>query len=136
VKVIIAGSRSYEDEGKDCDVLVRSAMEMYADAFGEPPKEVVSGNAIGIDQAGERWADANKIPVTTFIPDWQSFGKSAGPRRNRSMAKYADALVAIWDGKSRGTKNMIDEAETAGLAVLIINTDPDASRAPTSKDET
>ena len=47
------------------------------------------------------------------------FGRSAGPLRNATMANYADALIALWDNKSRGTKNMIDVANKLGLRVSI-----------------
>jgi hypothetical protein len=35
------------------------------------------------------------------------------------MASMADALIAVWDGKSRGTKNMIETAEKMGLRVYV-----------------
>ena len=38
---------------------------------------------------------------------------------NKQMADYADALVAIWDGKSRGTKHMIDLARMQSLEVFV-----------------
>lgn len=59
------------------------------------------------------------IPVKRFPADWDRHGRAAGPIRNCQMAQYADALIAIWDGKSRGTKNMIDEMNKCGKPVLI-----------------
>ena len=44
----------------------------------------------------------------------------AGPLRNEKMARVADALIAFWDGKSRGTKNMIDLANMKGISVRIV----------------
>jgi hypothetical protein len=72
--------------------------------------EIVSGAARGIDSLGERWAEyrPDPIPVKQFPADWDTHGKAAGPIRNRAMADYADALLVVWDGKSRGTKNMLD----------------------------
>jgi hypothetical protein len=49
------------------------------------------------------------------------YGKSAGPIRNRAMAEYAGALIAIWDGSSRGTLNMIETAKKLELKVFIYN---------------
>ena len=43
-----------------------------------------------------------------FIPDWDKDGRSAGYKRNAEMAEYADALIAVWDGDSKGTKHMIE----------------------------
>lgn len=82
--------------------------------------EVVSGACKkGVDQLGEGWAKRKGIPVKRFPADWNQYGRRAGPLRNREMARYADALIAIWDGKSRGTRSMIDEALREGLEVYV-----------------
>ncbi len=81
--------------------------------------EIVSGTCKGVDQLGEEWAGRKGIPVKRFPADWNQYGRRAGPLRNREMAKYADALIAIWDGESRGTKNMIDEALREKLEVYV-----------------
>jgi hypothetical protein len=54
-----------------------------------------------------------------FPADWDRFGRSAGPKRNKQMAEYGDALIAVWDGESRGTKTMIEFARERGLQVYI-----------------
>lgn len=100
MKVIIAGSRKVEDYR-----LVVQAMERC----GYEVTEVVCGMATGVDRLGEQWARANDISVTEMPADWNRHGRSAGPIRNRQMAEYADAAVIIWDGKSRGSRNMINE---------------------------
>src|SRR5271154_6817028 len=68
--------------------------------------EVVSGGATGIDSDGEEFARTHNISLKRFPADWNKYGNSAGPRRNKQMADYADALLLIWDGKSRGSANM------------------------------
>lgn len=88
-------------------------------ACGWQISEVVSGGASGVDALGERWGHENMLPVTRFPADWGKHGNAAGPIRNREMASYAHALVAIWDGKSRGTSNMIDEARRRNLTVVV-----------------
>lgn len=70
--------------------------------------EIVSGSARGVDKEGEVYAATKSISVKRFPAEWNKYGKSAGMIRNTEMAKYADCLVAIWDGKSRGTKHMIE----------------------------
>ena len=100
MKVIIAGSRNLENY-----LLVAQAMQRC----GYNVTEVVSGCATGVDTLGERWARTNNIPVKEMPANWNRDGKAAGPIRNREMAKYADAAVIVWDGKSAGTRNMIDE---------------------------
>jgi hypothetical protein len=83
--------------------------------------EVVSGGAKGADYLGERFAKENEIQIKKFPANWNLHGKSAGPIRNKQMAEYADALICFWDGESRGTKNMIDEATLRGLEIHIFN---------------
>lgn len=100
MKVIIAGSRKVEDYK-----LVVQAMERC----GYEVTEVVCGMATGIDTLGYRWAQCFNKPIKEMPADWNRHGRSAGPIRNRQMAEYADAAVIIWDGKSRGSRNMINE---------------------------
>lgn len=77
----------------------------------------------GADYWGEQWAIHHGIPVKPFPADWDRFGKGAGPIRNAQMAKYADALLAIWNGSSSGTGNMIECARDVGLRIWVFRTD-------------
>lgn len=81
--------------------------------------EIVSGGAKGADALGEKYAKEKGYKLKRFIAEWDKYGKKAGILRNHEMAIYADALLAYWDGQSRGTKNMIDEARTNGLKVGV-----------------
>ena len=110
MKVIIAGSRTISD---------RESVEAAIKASGFEITEVVCGMARGVDTEGFNWAKDNNIPVKEFHADWEKYGRAAGPIRNKQMAEYADALIAFWDGKSRGTKHMIDLAKRANLKVRI-----------------
>lgn len=69
---------------------------------------------------GERYARERGFQLRRFPADWEQHGKSAGHIRNAKMADNADALIAFWDGESKGTKNMIDNARRKGLAVRVI----------------
>lgn len=69
----------------------------------------------GADLLGKKWAILNGVPIKNFPADWDKYGKAAGPIRNAQMAEYADYLIAFWDGKSRGTKNMIETMINLGL---------------------
>jgi hypothetical protein len=84
---------------------------------------VISGTAYGADRAGEKWAEQRNIEVIKFPAEWDKYGLSAGPRRNREMAENADALVAIWDGLSRGTESMIHAAKKRKLRMMVYRTD-------------
>jgi hypothetical protein len=123
MKVIIAGSRRIGLVQKG-SVLVQGRLDALltrlVHAAGFEVSEVVSGGAKGVDTAGELWAALNGISVKRFIPDWDGHaGKRAGLVRNCRMAEYADALIAVWDGQSRGTAHMIEEARRRGLKVHV-----------------
>ncbi len=112
LKVIIAGSR---------DVTNLFVVEKAVELSGYKPTEVVSGTARGVDRLGEEWARQRGIPVKAFPADWGRLGKSAGYLRNVEMSEYADALLAVWDGKSKGTKHMIDIMSRAKKPVYVYN---------------
>ena len=88
---------------------------------------IVSGAARGADQLGEQYAKLVGYEVSKFPADWDGLGKRAGYVRNDEMAKYAmensnyGVLIAFWDGKSKGTKHMIDLAEKNGLELHIVS---------------
>lgn len=110
MKVIIAGSRDIKDWESVYEAVFRSKFVIT---------EVVSGAARGVDQYGELWGEAHNIPVKKFPADWNHYGKKAGSLRNAEMAKYADALIAVWNGKSKGTFNMIYTMVTENKPVYI-----------------
>jgi hypothetical protein len=118
MKVIIAGGREVTDYS-----LVVEAMEMADLMLGIIPGEVVSGKARGADSLGEMWAIANGIQVKPFPAHWRdadgTYYPRAGMMRNSDMAGYADALVALWDGYSSGTADMIKKARKRGLLVWV-----------------
>lgn len=113
MRVIIAGSR----EGVSYEEVVKSILIC---PLRSQITEVVSGFATrGVDLHGERWAQANRLPIKRFPAQWTRFGKSAGLIRNVEMAHYADGLIAIWNGISSGTKHMIETARKKGLIVYV-----------------
>ena len=82
--------------------------------------QLVSGHANGVDKIGEKWARLNGIDVISFPANWYTLGRSAGVKRNIEMGNYADSLIAIWDGKSRGTNHMIDYMTKLGKPVRVV----------------
>jgi len=113
MKVIIAGGRNFRDYDKlreSCDNILVNQKEV----------EIVSGTAVGADTLGERYAQEKDYEVKKFPAQWDLYGKSAGYKRNQQMAEYADGLIAFWDGKSKGTKHMIDIANKMGLKVRVV----------------
>ena len=115
MKVIIAGSRGFSDFSllfSKCEEILENQIDI----------EIVSGTAKGADKLGEHYASLKGHSVIQFPADWDKHGKAAGYVRNKEMAEYSDALIAFWDGESKGTKHMIDLAQTKGLKIHVINT--------------
>lgn len=117
IKLIIAGGRDFTDRQR-----------MYGELFhlyqeGKLPEdfELVCGMARGADlTAYDLLKNATK--VHKFYADWNGpYGKGAGFARNRDMARFADILVAFWDGESRGTKHMIETMQGLQKPVHIIS---------------
>ena len=115
MKTIIAGSRGIHDYSLVVDAIEKSGFSIT---------EVVSGGALGPDTLGELWGHRNDIPVKRFPAQWSQYGKAAGLLRNREMAEYADAAIVVWDGESRGSRNMIAEARKRGLKVYVHREEP------------
>lgn len=113
--LIIAGSRGFPRDQ------VLAALE----ACPFPVTEVVSGAARGPDTYGAEWAHKHRVPVRYVHAAWQEHGRAAGPIRNAQMVDYAaaveeSALVAFWDGQSRGTADVMERARRAGLPILVV----------------
>lgn len=110
MRVIIAGSRSINDIGHINEAIQKSQFQI---------EEVVSGTCKGPDLLGEMWAWFSGIPIKQFPANWGIHGKKAGMLRNVEMAEYADALIAVWDGESKGTANMIKQMKTRNKPFYI-----------------
>lgn len=114
MKVIIAGTRTIKDAA-----LLEKAIEESGFAI----THVIHGGAKGVDTLAAQWASAKRIPTSVYLADWTGYGKAAGPIRNGDMLKEADALVAVWNGESPGTANMIRQAMNAGLRTYVSRID-------------
>lgn len=114
MKLIIAGGRDFEDYQSlcsNCDHL----LQYYSNI------EIVSGTAGGADRLGEKYAKDRGHKLKQFPADWGQFGKAAGHIRNSQMADYSTHLIAFWNGKSKGTGDMISKARKQDLKVRVIN---------------
>lgn len=113
MKVIVAGSRAGVVYAQ-----VVAAIELSG--WQDQITEVVCGGCRGVDNMGRLWTQGREtIRVVLFQAQWEQYGRAAGPIRNRRMAEYADALVAVWDGRSRGTKNMIETMRELSKPVFV-----------------
>jgi len=117
MNIIIAGGRDFLDLDK-----AKSEFFKYVEERGLKISDVtiVSGKARGADTCGANIALEYKINLIQKPADWDTWGKSAGYRRNTEMADISHGLLAFWDGKSKGTKHMIDIATKANLIVEVV----------------
>lgn len=120
--LIVAGGREVRFPRSD---------DLVAEAFDELPwrddvTEIIHGGAKGIDAAAGRYFSGWK-PISVVHANWELYGKCAGPIRNKTMAAMGNSLLAIWDGKSKGTANMIKCARDAGIPVHVYRYTNDAS---------
>jgi len=113
MKTIIAGSRDIIDYN-----LLLTAIDLAKDNDIHVT-EVVCGMAWGADMLGRRYAILNNLPLHDFPADWETHGNRAGYLRNIEMSENADSLIALWDGASKGTHNMIDIADEKGLKKIV-----------------
>lgn len=112
MRVAIVGSRNIENEEKVYQLLCR-----YIPAN---TTEIVSGGATGIDTLAEIYAEKNNLHLTVFKPDYKSFGKRAPLVRNEEIIRYAQYVLAFWDGSSHGTAHTVATCVTLGVPVKVI----------------
>ena len=106
MKVAVVGSRS----------ILKTDIGMYI-SDGD---EIVSGGAVGIDSCAAEYAKRNGLKLTVFLPQYERYGRAAPIVRNKKIVDYADKVIALWDGKSKGTLSVIKYAEKVGKPCAII----------------
>lgn len=116
-RIIVCGGKEFNDAE-----LLQNTLDSIIPDFDFV--EIISGHAKGADSLAEEYAETHGIKCTVFPADWKRYGRGAGPVRNKQMLLYAletsTLVVAFWNGKSRGTKNMITQAQKAGVDVRIV----------------
>ena len=110
-------------EGKSVRVAVIGSRNIKAIDLSkylpEGTDELVSGGARGVDTVAREYARSAGLPITEFLPEYDKYGKGAPLVRNVSIIEYADIVLAFWDGKSRGTRFVIDKCKKLGKEVRI-----------------
>lgn len=98
MRVAVIGSRGLE-------------IENIGDYLPENTTEIVSGGAKGVDRCARDYALKNNLKYTEFLPHYSEYGKVAPLKRNIEIICYSDMILAFWDGKSRGTKFVIENCK-------------------------
>lgn len=112
MRLVVAGSRDIDNR-----VAVQTILNNFL--ARHDVDEIMTGGARGVDDMAHRFAEERGIDNYVVKADWEEHGRAAGPIRNEKMAKMGDALLAIWDGKSSGTRSMIDNALNHSLDVTV-----------------
>lgn len=116
MKLIVAGGRDFIDT----QMMITVLMDLVEKGKIDPNPELVCGMARGADILAFRlWKSAN-MQIHVFPAEWDTYGKSAGFRRNKEMGEFADAAVCFWDGKSKGTKHMIAIMQRLNKPVYVV----------------
>ena len=118
VKLIIAGGRDFTDY-----VLLRKSFLEFVGRNQSKNVTIISGMARGADLLALAIADEFKLKVIEMPADWNPNGvynRGAGYKRNVDMSREATHLLAMHDGKSKGTGHMIDIARKAELHVKVV----------------
>lgn len=116
IKLIVAGTRTFTDYQ-----YVKDKIEdlLESKSLSSKEIEIITGGSRGVDTLAERWSRENNVTCTVIKAEWKRHGKKAGPMRNQVMAEIGDILLAFWDGKSRGTKDMIVKAKGKKIDIYI-----------------
>jgi hypothetical protein len=118
----VTGGRDYTDKKVVFDTLDQLVFEYFDDHCRSDQVVLIVGGARGADKLAEAWAKANDYEVKLFEPDWNKYGKAAGPLRNIDMINEGfDFLVSFPGG--RGTIHMTTESLKAGRIVYRVRED-------------
>lgn len=112
-KLIVAGSRGFNDYG----LLSKTLFSLAETTYKDVAVSIVSGMARGADALASDFARQHGVTLYEFPADWNAYGKRAGFLRNEAMGRFADGLLAFWDGESNGTRHMISFMENQSKPV-------------------
>lgn len=106
MKLAIVGSRQVEIN--------------MADYVSGDVEEIVSGGAKGVDGCAAEYAKEKGLRLTEFLPEYEKYGRAAPIVRNRAIVDYADEVLAVWDGCSKGTLSVIRYCEKVGKPCRVV----------------
>ncbi len=114
IKIAIIGSRDYDDF-EHVEIIMQELCNKFQDDL-----VIVSGGARGIDKKAEEVSELLEIDFHCYRAKWKKYGKKAGIIRNEKLINHSDAVIAFWDGESKGTLNSIKYAQKNEMPILII----------------
>lgn len=115
MRITIGGCRDFEDY----EVFSKFVSECIEKIKPCDKIIILSGHCKGTDLMAERYAAEMGYEVEIHNADWKKYGRAAGPKRNAEMIQNSHALIAFWDCKSKGTKNLVDTAKKKNIPVYV-----------------
>lgn len=112
----VSGSRCWTDYA-----LIKRILDFYREHH--EVELVVHGGAEGADSLCQRYADENGIPCQVVRPDYATHGRRAPLVRNGDIVESGEALIAFWDGESRGTMDAMHKALNLRRTVYLVRVD-------------
>lgn len=112
MRILVCGSRHFQDYD-----LLKEVLDAYSITC------IIEGEARGADTLARLYGERHGIPVSRFPADWKTYGRAAGPIRNTQMLREGkpELVIAFRGPNSRGTQDMINQAEKANVPVRIID---------------
>lgn len=120
MKIAIVGKRKVEFSKRRFIRLMDNALRLFLDRY-ENEIEILTGCAGGVDKYARFYAKLKGYPLKVYDADWDKYGLAAGPIRNDEMLREADGVIAVWDGKSKGTADSVERAHRRGIPLVIIS---------------
>ena len=112
IKIAVVGSREYKDLAQVTENLFL-LQEHLKGRF-----KVITGGARGVDQTAMQWCASNKTEVEVIAPRDPN-NKLDYLFRNVEILTKADIILIFWDGKSRGTKFVLDYARHRNKGIRL-----------------
>lgn len=85
----------------------------------EETAEILSGGAKGVDACARAYALNHGIRLTEYLPEYKRYGRGAPLKRNDAIILNADLVLAFWDGRSKGTKYVIDHCRRRQIPIRV-----------------
>lgn len=132
MKIVVAGGRDFFDE----EFMAEKLSELVEKGILGPEDELVCGMAKGADLTAKSLFEKEGLTVHERPADWKNldavpciikhnkygaYNALAGHNRNTTMGDEAELAIIFWDGKSTGTKNMIDYMRSLNKPIYIFN---------------
>lgn len=118
MRVLVCGGRHYANKDRVSKILLKIHGKFNIEV-------IIQGGAPGADSLAADWAKESGIDLITYAAEWSKYGPSAGPRRNRIMAKEGRPDITVAFPGDKGTRDMISVSKQNNIRTIILKRDKD-----------